>query len=238
MRRGRRKSRSVPSTAAVPAGRPRSSERSTLCPGTRRASESTTGGPEGQIRMRAASVRARIGADVLGRHPNGEAGLGERVLDAQFERERIALLRMQPVAHHGSFRLARGDAPRRPADEAVDRVVAVRLRQWELVRPAVELVAPILADGWATGSAAAHGPRRVARPRDTRRGARGRPPSTSAAPRRPRRPRPAGRRTRSRSARRRGRSPRLRRHEREAKPERAAGGARADHGDVLGGHPQ
>ena len=46
--------------------------------------------------------------------------------------------------HHGPVGFALGGGPGGPADEAVDCIVVLRLVQWELVAPPVELVSAIL----------------------------------------------------------------------------------------------
>ena len=50
--------------------------------------------------------------------------------------------------HDGSIWLTLGCGPSGPADEAVDCVAVLRLVQWELVTPPVELVAAILQPVW------------------------------------------------------------------------------------------
>src|SRR5262249_59538241 len=51
---------------------------------------------------------------------------------------------MEDVLHHDTVRLADGGGPGNPADEAVDRVAALRLVQRELVAAPVERVAAVL----------------------------------------------------------------------------------------------
>jgi hypothetical protein len=55
---------------------------------------------------------------------------------------------MEHVFHYDAVRFARGDGPGDPADEAVDRVAAVRLVQRELVATPIELVATVLQPVW------------------------------------------------------------------------------------------
>ena len=99
---------------------------------------------ERQVRMDAAAVRARVRAGVGGGRRDREALVGERVLDRERERERVAGLRMEHVLQHDAARLALADAPAGPADEAVDRVLRLGLVERELVPPPVELVGAVL----------------------------------------------------------------------------------------------
>ncbi len=94
--------------------------------------------------MRAEAVRACVLPDVRRLHAHGEAVPGERVLDPEIERERVARSRVQSVLEHGALRLLLGDRPRRPAHEPVDRVAALGLVERELVALARELVAAVL----------------------------------------------------------------------------------------------
>ena len=94
--------------------------------------------------MRAEPVRARVLPHVRRLHAHGEAVLGERVLDPEIERERVARRRVQPVLEHGPVGLLLGDRPLRPAHEPVDRVAALGLVERELVALARELVAAVL----------------------------------------------------------------------------------------------
>ena len=70
--------------------------------------------------------------------------VGERVLDAEVQGERIPGLGMERELHDDPIGLAFGDAPDRPADEAVDRVRALGLGERELVVAPVELVLSVL----------------------------------------------------------------------------------------------
>ena len=97
-----------------------------------------------EVWVRAEPVRARVVPDVRRLHAHGEAVIGERVLDPQIERERVARSRVQPVLEHGAVRLLLGDRPLRPAGEPVNRVAALGLVERELVALALELVAAVL----------------------------------------------------------------------------------------------
>src|ERR1700730_14508282 len=101
-------------------------------------------GPGGEIRMSAAPVGTRVCADIRGRCPHPEAAVRQRIFDAEPEREGVTRLRKEDVLHHDPVWLAGGGGPGGPADEAVDRVVVLRLVQRELVAATVELVAAIL----------------------------------------------------------------------------------------------
>ena len=79
-------------------------------------------------------------ADVLRAGANGEPVGCERVLDVERDRERIAGLRMKRVLEHDPVRLAFGEVPASPADEPVDRVAVLGLRQRQLMPTALELV--------------------------------------------------------------------------------------------------
>ena len=70
--------------------------------------------------------------------------VGERVLDAEVQGERVAGLGMEPVRHHHSVGLAGGHAPDRPADKTVDRVRVLGLGERELMVAALELVLSVL----------------------------------------------------------------------------------------------
>src|SRR5262249_20110259 len=86
-------------------------------------------GPERQVWMSAASVGARVRAEVPGRCPHPESAVGQRIFDANPEREGIARLWMEDVFHHGPVWLALGLGPGGPADEAVDCIGVLRLVQ-------------------------------------------------------------------------------------------------------------
>src|SRR5205823_5453053 len=58
--------------------------------------------------------------------------------------ERITRLRLDDVVQHHAVRRLVDDVPRRLADEPVDRVPVLRLRERQLQPLAVELVAPVL----------------------------------------------------------------------------------------------
>ena len=94
--------------------------------------------------MGALPVGARTGADVRRGRLHPEPALGQRVLDGERERERVARLRVEHVLEDGAAGLLLPDRPAHPADEAVDRVVRLWLTQWKLIRAPVELVAPVL----------------------------------------------------------------------------------------------
>ena len=63
-------------------------------------------GADAEVRVRSAPVRTAIGPDVRRGRPHREALVGERVLDAQVQRERVPGLGMEPVRHHRSVGLA------------------------------------------------------------------------------------------------------------------------------------
>ena len=142
---GRRKSYSVPSTD-VGADREAALVRPEHGP-PRRAQDHRVDRlrPDGQVRVGAAPYGQvslpTLVAVVRTRSPS----FGERVLDAERERERIARLRMEHVLH---ARL--GSARARPTVHAAQRTrpwIAVRvlgLGQRELVAPPLELVAAVL----------------------------------------------------------------------------------------------
>src|SRR5262244_3384155 len=94
--------------------------------------------------MSAASVGTRVRAEVPGRCPHPESAVRQHIFDANPERERIAWLWMEDVFHHRPVWLALGGGPVGPADEAVNCMAGPRLVHWELLPPAVELVAAIL----------------------------------------------------------------------------------------------
>ena len=150
--------------------------------------------------MGAAAVRARVRADVRGRRRDGQPLVGERVLDADGERERVAGLRMKHVLHHDAVGLALARLDH--ADQRTSPWIAFRCsgslsgswwraRRTRRRRPR---------GGSATGAAPARGRTCTSRPPRSRRAARDRPRSTCAGRRRPRRRPPAGRRGRARTA--------------------------------------
>src|SRR5262249_34508917 len=94
--------------------------------------------------MSAAAVGTWDRSDVRGRCPHAETAVRERVFDAEVEAEWVARLRIEDVFHHDPVRLVHNGSPGSPADEAVDRVVALRLVQRQLIAASVELVAAIL----------------------------------------------------------------------------------------------
>jgi hypothetical protein len=67
----------------------------------------------------------------------------EQILDAECERKRVAGLRTDDVLHHDAGRLTLPDGPGCPADEAVDRVLVLRLGERQLVASPLELVAAV-----------------------------------------------------------------------------------------------
>ena len=77
--------------------------------------------------MRPAPYGQASRPDVRRRRPDREAARGQRVLDLERQRERIAGLRVEVVLDHDAVRLALRHVPRDPADEAVDRVRVLRL---------------------------------------------------------------------------------------------------------------
>ena len=83
-------------------------------------------------------------ADVPGRRRHREPGVRECVLDRERQRERVARLRLEEVLHDDPVRRHVDNAPGRLADEPVDRVSVLRLRERQLHRLAVELVASVL----------------------------------------------------------------------------------------------
>ena len=110
-------------TPRRPAGRARRTC-STRPPGraqdhARRPSRSRRSGTDAR-RPRTGRLRSRRSSRSSAR----EARVGERVLDAEVERERVARLRVQHVLHHDPVRLPLADPPGGPAHEAVDRVRA------------------------------------------------------------------------------------------------------------------
>jgi hypothetical protein len=66
------------------------------------------------------------------------------MFDSNSEWERVARLWIWQIFHHDSMWLTLGHGTRSPANEAMDRSAALRLVQWELVAPSIELVAAIL----------------------------------------------------------------------------------------------
>ena len=137
--------------------------------------------------MRAEPVRARVLPHVRRLHPHGEAVLGERVLDPEIERERVAGSRVQPVLERGAIGLVLDDRPLRPAHEPVDRVPPLGLVERELVALARRTRSCRPGPGSATARAAARGRSRTSRRRCSRRAPTRRRPSTCAGRRRTRR---------------------------------------------------
>src|SRR6185437_1383825 len=98
---------------------------------------------ESQIGMCPYAIRTRLGTDVRGLDPDGEAVCRERVLDAQRKREGVARSGPEQELEHHPVGRALGDGPFRPPDEAVDRVSPLGLVQGQLMAPPVELVAAV-----------------------------------------------------------------------------------------------
>ena len=90
-------------------------------------------------------------ADVRRGRRDAQPVVGERVLDAERERERVAGLRVQVVLDDDAVLLPLRHAPRDPADEAVDRGLRAVLVDRQLMVAAAELVAPVPRSGSATG---------------------------------------------------------------------------------------
>ena len=115
-----RKSSSVPSTATVPTGMPRSSERSAVRAGTRRSNVVDRPRSEREVRMRSTPVRTGRGADVRRRRPDREAA------------RRRARTRCGARARTGSPAAGGGDAPSTTRCGARSRAChdAQRTRPW------------------------------------------------------------------------------------------------------------
>ena len=94
--------------------------------------------------MSAAPKRAGVRAEVCGRCSHLEPDIRKGVLNANSEREWIAGLWMEHMFHHNSMWLTLDHGLGSPANEAMDRIAALRLVQWELVVPSIEVVAAIL----------------------------------------------------------------------------------------------
>src|SRR6478672_11954559 len=97
-----------------------------------------------QIGMHAAAVGTGLAADVGRRRRHAETFVGEGVLDAEPERERIAGLRTQRVLDDSAVRFALAHRPGDPAHETVDRVLGLGLVERELMPPPPELVPAVL----------------------------------------------------------------------------------------------
>ena len=123
---------------------PRSSERSSVRAGHAQRQRIHAGLGEREVGMVAAPVRARTRPAIGGGRPDEQAVVREQVFDAEGQRERVARLRMQRVLHHDPVLRAVAGGPRRPADEAVDRVLLLDVVEGELVVLAVEAVAAVL----------------------------------------------------------------------------------------------
>src|SRR5215208_3966777 len=94
--------------------------------------------------MVAASVGAR-GVPAIGSgRLHAQALVGEPILDAERQTERVAGPRMQHVLHHDPVLRALGGDPGGPADEPVDGVLLLEVVDRELVVLSVEAVAAIL----------------------------------------------------------------------------------------------
>ena len=91
--------------------------------------------------MRPGAVRARIRPDIRGRRTDAQSVGGELVLDAKRQRERVAGLRVQVVLDDHAVLLPLRLAPRRPANQPVDRRLRAELVERQLVDAASELVA-------------------------------------------------------------------------------------------------
>ena len=190
---------------SVPTGIPRSSERSTVRPGTR----STTRPPSPcdlQVGMSPAAVRTRIGADVRRRRAHAQPLLRERVLDRESERERIPGLRTEVCS--STTRCGSRSATLQAAHRTRPWIAfaVVRLGEGELVTPSVELVAPVLEPVRPRDQHLAPPDERISSRPVPVEDVAARRPSTNGARRRPRRRLRAGRRARSRTARRTERS--------------------------------
>ena len=199
----------MPSTGSRPRGMPRSSSIRTVR--ARRAQDQRVDGgrAQRQVRMLAASERARRPHRRSSRSSAPQSALGERVLDAQRERERVSRPRLEDVLHHHAVRLALADRPGAPQRTrpwiAFPRSGSVSGSWW---RAPVELVGAVL-EPVRPGISTCPRPDGSARRRRSRRAAPARRPRTTGALRRPRRPSRAGRRMRSRTARRTTRATRL-----------------------------
>src|SRR5262245_27109586 len=94
--------------------------------------------------MRTTAIGTRNRADVASRCPHTKTARRERIFETEPEREWVAGLRIEDVFHQNLVRLACNRPPGGPADEPMDRVVALRLVEWQLVAAPVELVAAVL----------------------------------------------------------------------------------------------
>ena len=209
IRRGRRKSYSVPSTGDLPLGRPRSSENRTVPPGARRTSESIRSVPSVRYGCAPHPYGAGLGTDVRRGGRDGQPGVGERVLDAQRERERVARPRMEQMLHHDGVRATSGRRTTPPSGRGRGSRRSPPGRRSATGGAARRTRSSRPRGGWATGSALARGPTGTSRRRRSRRGQRVRRPRTSAALLPPRRRPRVGRRARSRPGRRTVRANRL-----------------------------
>src|SRR6185312_4046782 len=101
-------------------------------------------GPEREVGVHPAPVRAGLASDIGGGGRHAQAFLGERILEPEGKRERIAGLRAKRVLQHDPVILALGRRPGGPADETVDGVARLELVERQLVLRAAELVRPVL----------------------------------------------------------------------------------------------
>jgi hypothetical protein len=92
--------------------------------------------------MSTAPKRAGVMAEVRGRRAHLESAVRKCILDANSERERVAGLWMEHMFHYGPVWFTLGGGPWDPTNEAMDRITALRLVQWELVVSLVEFIAP------------------------------------------------------------------------------------------------
>src|SRR5262245_61455396 len=97
-----------------------------------------------EVRMHPEAIGARVLPHVRRLHPHRETVIANRVLRSEIERERVTGSRVQSMLEHGAFGTLLRNPPLGPAHEPVDRVLALRLVDRQLVALSFELVGPVL----------------------------------------------------------------------------------------------
>ena len=99
--------------------------------------------PGREVGMLSRAIRACPLADVRHLRRHGETVIAQLICDPHVQCEGVARHRVQPDPHHDAMRLALGRSPGAPPQQAVNRVVPLRLGERDLIVDPIEAVAAI-----------------------------------------------------------------------------------------------